>query len=49
MKMTIVIDSDDREGINDALKMVRIAHHALTTQKSIPTLRLVFQVIEKSY
>ena len=24
MKMTIVIDSDDREGINDALKMVRI-------------------------
>ncbi len=26
MKMTIVIDSDDREGINDALKMVRIMH-----------------------
>lgn len=26
MKMTIVIDSDDREGINDALKMVRILH-----------------------
>ena len=26
MKMTIVIDSDDREGINDALKMVRIIH-----------------------
>ena len=24
--MTIVIDSDDREGINDALKMVRIMH-----------------------
>ncbi len=24
--MTIVIDSDDREGINDALKMVRILH-----------------------
>jgi len=24
MKMTIVIDSDDREGLNDALKMVRI-------------------------
>ena len=24
MKMTIVIDSDDREGIADALKMVRI-------------------------
>ena len=24
MKMTIVIDSDDREGIHDALKMVRI-------------------------
>ena len=24
MKMTIVINSDDREGINDALKMVRI-------------------------
>ena len=24
MKMTLVIDSDDREGINDALKMVRI-------------------------
>ena len=26
MKMTIVIDSDDREGISDALKMVRIMH-----------------------
>ncbi len=26
MKMTIVIDSDDREGIHDALKMVRIMH-----------------------
>ena len=26
MKMTIVIDSDDREGIADALKMVRIMH-----------------------
>ena len=26
MKMTIVIYSDDREGINDALKMVRILH-----------------------
>ena len=26
MKMTIVIDSDDREGINDALKMGRIMH-----------------------
>ncbi len=26
MKMTIVIDSEDREGINDALKMVRIMH-----------------------
>ena len=26
MKMTIVIDSDDREGIHDALKMVRILH-----------------------
>ncbi len=26
MKMTIVIDSDDPEGINDALKMVRIMH-----------------------
>ena len=26
MKMTIVLDSDDREGINDALKMVRIMH-----------------------
>ena len=26
MKMTIVIDSDDRDGINDALKMVRIMH-----------------------
>ena len=26
MKMTIVIYSDDREGINDALKMVRIMH-----------------------
>ncbi len=24
--MTIVIDSDDREGIHDALKMVRIMH-----------------------
>ena len=24
--MTIVIDSEDREGINDALKMVRIMH-----------------------
>ena len=27
MKMTIVIDSDDREGIHDALKMVRIMHN----------------------
>ena len=26
MKMTLVIDTDDREGINDALKMVRIMH-----------------------
>ena len=26
MKMTIVIDSNDREGIHDALKMVRIMH-----------------------
>ena len=26
MKMTLVIDTDDREGINDALKMVRIIH-----------------------
>jgi hypothetical protein len=26
MKMTIVIDSTDREGIDDALKMVRIMH-----------------------
>ena len=26
MKMTIVIDSEDREGIHDALKMVRIMH-----------------------
>jgi len=26
MKMTLVIDTDDREGINDALKMVRILH-----------------------
>ena len=26
MKMTIVIDSDDREGINDALQIVRIMH-----------------------
>ena len=26
MKMTIVIDSEDREGIIDALKMVRIMH-----------------------
>jgi len=26
MKMTIVIDSDDREGIHDALKMVRIMY-----------------------
>ena len=26
MKMTIVLDSNDREGINDALKMVRIMH-----------------------
>ena len=26
MKMTIVIDSDDRERIHDALKMVRIMH-----------------------
>ena len=24
MKMTLVVDTDDREGINDALKMVRI-------------------------
>ena len=24
--MTLVIDTDDREGINDALKMVRIMH-----------------------
>ena len=24
MKMTIVLDSNDREGLNDALKMVRI-------------------------
>lgn len=26
MKMTIVIDSDDREGLSDALKIVRIMH-----------------------
>jgi len=26
MKMTIVIDSNDRDGLNDALKMVRIMH-----------------------
>ena len=26
MKMTLVVDTDDREGINDALKMVRIMH-----------------------
>jgi len=26
MKMTLVIDTDDREGINDALRMVRIMH-----------------------
>jgi len=26
MKMTLVIDTNDREGINDALKMVRIMH-----------------------
>ena len=24
MKMTLVVDTDDREGINDALKMIRI-------------------------
>ena len=26
MKMTLVVDTDDREGINDALKMIRIMH-----------------------
>ena len=24
MKMTLVVDTDDREGISDALKMIRI-------------------------
>lgn len=26
MKMTLVVDSDDRQGIDDALKMIRIMH-----------------------
>ena len=26
MKMTLVVDTDDREGISDALKMIRIMH-----------------------
>ena len=35
MKMTIVIDSDDREGINDALKMVRIMHNKYSGNASV--------------
>ena len=45
MKMTIVLDSDDREGINDALKMVRIIIKSirvtsLYTKKSLARLSL---------
>ena len=35
MKMTIVIDSDDREGINDALKMVRIMHKKYSSNATV--------------
>jgi len=35
MKMTIVIDSDDREGIHDALKMVRIMHTKYSGNASV--------------
>jgi len=35
MKMTIVIDSDDREGIHDALKMVRIMHNKYSGNASV--------------
>ena len=35
MKMTIVIDSDDREGIHDALKMVRIMHNKYSGTASV--------------
>lgn len=35
MKMTIVIDTDDREGINDALKMVRIMHTKYSGNASV--------------
>ena len=30
MKMTLVVDTDDREGINDALKMIRIMNEKYT-------------------
>ena len=41
MKMTIVLDSDDREGINDALKMVRIMHRKYSSNITVQKISLV--------